>query len=198
MGNTFKIESEKLIMKVYSSKSASNTLSFPKIYEIDVLYDVPFDVSVFAAESEINPVYLPDGTIDEQALADYNDFVDNLYTCLCSCFDVADIEEGTRSKTSWYFYLYGKNKEGKVATKFLVRLRVSDHEYSERHVKHSENHYVDYQAQDLKRPQTKKVQKRKLYSVIVNHETYGSYDDALDDMYDKMELLSDQLNNKGD
>lgn len=181
-------------MKVYIKSDSSG----PNEYIVDVLYTVPFDTSVFASkESDIKPVQLPDGTIDEQALADYNCFIDNIYSCLSYYFDIAEIEESPKSQTSWYFWLYGKNKDGDIATKFLVRLRVSDHEYSEHHIKHSENQYVDYKAQELKRPQNKKVQKWKLREIIINGEHYSSYFEAEDEVEAEMEKLSDYLNNQG-
>lgn len=182
-------------MKIYVKGSENHMVS--EDYIIDVIYEVSFDKSILASYSEIKPVYLQDGTIDEQALADYNAFIDNIYACLSNRFDIVDIEESLRSKTSWYFWLYGKDANGNVATKFLVRLRISDHEYSEYHNKKSEHNYVRGKAQELKRPLSKREQDWKIKNIIINGRKYNSYEEAEDAIYEEMDRLSKELNNKG-
>lgn len=181
-------------MFIYSNISKSNSTSnLPEVYKIDVLYEAPFDVSIFAAKSEINPILLPKGKIDEQALADYDAFIDNLYECLAYYFDIVELEESPKSKTSWYFYLYAKNAKGEITTKFIVRLRVSDHVYPEYHSTEAEKTFVENRVQEFKRPNNKKYQRWKIYNIIVNGDKYENYDDALDDIEDKMAKLSRKL-----
>ena len=114
---------------------------------IDVIYNVPFDTKIFGSiPSEITPVMQLDDRIDEQALADYDSFVTNIYAMISALFDVVDIEQSNKSKTSWYFYLYAKNKNDDISTKFLIRLRLSDHEYSKRHNARKEREFVERKA----------------------------------------------------
>lgn len=123
-------------MKIYVRSSEFTETKIPEVYIIEVLYDVDFDMSVyFSSGSTIKPVKLPDGSIDQQELANYDCFADNIYSILCDYFEVVDVDFSDRSDTSRYFYLYAKNKNGEIATKIILRLRLSDHEYSERHIK---------------------------------------------------------------
>ena len=182
-------------MKLYVRSSEDRIKS--EDYIIDVVYEVSLDDEILASYSEIKPVYLKDGAIDEQALADYNAFIDTIYGCLCSRFDVVDIEESPKSKTSWYFWLYGKDEDGNVATKFIVRLRISDHEYAKHHNSRAEQKYVDNKAQDLKRAAMKKHQNWILKNIVVNGRNYFDYEDAEFDIFEKMDRLSDKLNREG-
>lgn len=150
-----------------------------------------------ASDSEINPSYLQDGTIDEQALADYDAFLDNIYACLSNRFDIVEIEESPKSVTSWYFWIYGKDADGNIATKLLVRLRISDHEYSKRHNRRAEHDYVKDKAQEFKRPASKREQDWKIINIVINGTKYSSYEEAEDAIYEKMDRLSNELNNKG-
>lgn len=184
-------------MKVYIRSSDDGRKSMTEEYIIDVFYEIPFDLNSVSADSEIKPIYLSDGTIDEQALADYDAFVDNIYACLYNRFEIVEVEESPRSKSSWYFWLYGKDAEGNVATKFLVRLRISDHEYSERHSKKAERKYVGSKAQELKQPASKSSQDWKIRNITINGDKYSSYEEAEDAIYEKMDRLSAELNNKG-
>lgn len=174
-------------------------------YNIDVYIDVTnLDETLKELQKYINasiePPYRADKSIDEQALADYDAFVSNVYALLCYYFDIADIEESTKSATSWYFWIYGKREDGTVATKILCRLRLSDHDYSSNHNKTDEKAWVNEQAQSdkLKRPKSKRKQNWILKNIVVNDTTYDSYDDALDSIEADLEALSKRLVNKGD
>lgn len=165
---------------------------------IDVTYNVPFDTKIFGSiPSEITPVMRLDDRIDEQALADYDSFVTNIYAMLSALFDVVDIEQSNKSETSWYFYLYAKNKNDGISTKFLIRLRLSDHEYSKRHNARKEREFVERKAQEYKRPKEKLYQEWKIKQIIVNNKKYFSYDDAEDAIYDELEEYSKKIFNKG-
>lgn len=177
--------------------NSSEIRNFPEEYVIDVCYEVVAYPDSVSADTEIKPIYLQDGTVDEQALADYDAFIDNIYASLVDIFDVADIEESPKSKTSWYFWIYGKSVDGDVTTKIIVRLRVSDHDYSERHSKKAEHIYVDKKAQELKRPSSKQHQRWKIRNITINEETYSSYEEAEDAIYEELEKLNNKLNNDG-
>ena len=184
-------------MKIYIRNSEQYMKEIPNEYIIDVFYDVP-DESVWSVISAgITPIAWEDDRVDEQALADYNDFVDNIYAALCAFFDVVDIEESNKSDTSWYFWLYAKNKDGDVATKFIIRLRLSDHDYLVRHRERDEKTYVEKKAQTYKRPAEKKFQQWQIKSIVVNNEKYQDYDDAVDAIYNELESYSKKMYNNG-
>lgn len=184
-------------MKIYIKNSEQVIGGIPNEYIVDVYYNVP-DESVWSVISAgITPIAWKDDRVDEQALVDYNDFVDNIYAALCAFFDIVDIEESNRSDTSWYFGLYAKNKEGDVATKFIIRLRLSDHDYPARHRERDEKAYVERQAQTYKRPSDKKFQQWQIKGIVVNNEKYQDYDEALDAIYDELETYSKKMYNKG-
>lgn len=157
---------------------------------IDVCYDVP-DASILAEiVGGITPVMWDNKKIDEQALADYDAFVSNVYEILYTFFDIVNIEKSNRSETSWYFWLYAKNKDDKVATKVLIRLRLSDHELPDTHDEQAENEYIGREAEKYKRPKDKLRQRWKLKNIVVNNDTYSSYDDAEDAIDEYLEELS--------
>ena len=183
-------------MKIYIKNSVSETKPIPEKYVIDVCYEIVSYPGFVSADTEIRSVNLQNGTADEQALADYDAFIDNIYACLINRFEIVEIEESPRSKTSWYFWIYAKDSDGNIATKFLVRLRVSDHEYSEGHSKKAEHNYVERKAQEFKRPASKKRQDWKIKNIVINNDKYYSYEEAEDAIYEKMDKLSRELNNK--
>lgn len=182
-------------MKIYIR--SSEIKNSPEEYVIDVVYEVPTSFGEVSADTEIKPVYLTDGTVDEQALADYDAFIDNIYACLSNRFELVEVEESPRSKTSWYFWIYGKDADGNIATKFIVRMRISDHEYPERHNKKAERAFVKEKAQEFKRPKNKRYQEWKIKNITINGEMYSSYEEAEDAIYEKMDRLSRELNSKG-
>lgn len=186
-----------LTMKVYIRSSERRTEKLRDEYIIDVYYSVP-DESVWSVISAgITPIVWGDNRVDEQALADYDAFVDNIYAALCAFFDVVNVEESNRSDTSWYFWLYAKNKDGDVATKFIIRLRLSDHDYPAHHKENDEKAYVERQAQTYKRPAGKKFQRWQIKNIVVNNTSYQDYDEALDAIYDELETYSKKMYNKG-
>lgn len=185
-------------MKIYVKSADTSCEGDCKVYNIEAFYDVNFDMGVYASEdSSIKPVKLANGDIDQQALADYDCFADNVYSILCDYFEVVDVDFSDKSDTSRYFYMYAKNENGDIATKFIIRLRLSDHEYSDRHNPNLEKQYVDKKVQEYKRPQDKRIQKWKLRNIIVNGATFSSYLDAEDAIETEMEEYSKKMYNKG-
>lgn len=166
-------------------------------YNIEVYYSVDFDLTIAAStNSSIKPVRLPNGKIDQQALADYDAFADNVYEILCYYFDVVDVDFSDKSDTSRYFYMYARDENGELATKFIIRLRLSDHNYENRHNTQAEHRYVNQRVQTLKQPNSKKIQRWKLENIVVNQESFLSYFDAEDAIESKMQLLQKNLLNK--
>jgi hypothetical protein len=94
--------------------------------------------------------------------------------------------------------MYAKNKEGKIATKFLIRLRLYDHDYSERHNVKLEKEFVKKKVQEYKRPKEKKLQKWVLKQIIINGDYYHDYYEAYDAIEQELEEYSKKMFNKGD
>lgn len=185
-------------MKIYIRSSGTVENNLTGEYIIDVCYEVDFDMSIYASEeSKIHPIKLPKGERDLQALADYNSFVTNVYGIISEYFDVVEIEESSKSDTSWYFWIYAKNDDDIIATKFLIRLRLSDHDYTQRHSAELEKAFVSKKAQEFKRPLEKKLQKWRIKEIVVNNETYHSYDEAEDAIDEELEEYSKKMFNKG-
>lgn len=186
------------IMKHYI-RSNANTSQTAKIYEIDVIYDVGTEdsIDIFSVlcsyTDTIKPIKLYDGRVDEQALADYDAFVSNVYECLSYYFDIVDIQESNRSETSYYFWLYAKNTDNVIATEVIIRLRLSDHQYPKHHSKRAETRYVSDTAQAYKRPATKPYQRWKIKNIVVNDTEYDSYDAAETAIELEMKQLSKRM-----
>lgn len=163
-------------------------------YNIEVCYSVELDLDIAASTySSIKPVRLPNGETDQQALADYNAFADNVYEILCYYFDIVDINFSDSSDTSRYFYMYAKDKDGNLATKFIIRLRLSDHDYGPEHDTKKEHEHITKRSQELKKPSSKKTQRWKFRNIIVNDKTCFSYIDAEDEIESRMESLQKHL-----
>lgn len=183
-------------MKICINSSTGSKLI--KTYNIEVFYAVNFDTSIYAAiDSDIKPIKLPNGHKDQQALANYESFADNIYALLCEFFEIIDVDFSDKSDTSRYFYMFAKNPDGDIATKFVIRLRLSDHEYTERHSTAAERKYVENHVQEMKQPKSKKYQKWRLENIVVNNETFSSYFEAEDAIENEIELLGKQMYNKG-
>jgi hypothetical protein len=145
-------------------------------FNIEVFYDVDFDLSIYADEnSEIRPVKLPIGERDMQAIADYDSFTINIYGIIGEFFEEVEMDYSDQSHTFRYFYTYAKSREGTFAAKFMIRLRLSNHEYLERH-----NAELEKDAQGYKYPKEKKLQKWKLKQITINGKRYQDYYDAED------------------
>ena len=182
-------------MKMYIKNFVSETKHIHEKYVIDVCYEIVPYPGYVSVDTEIMPINLQNGM--EQTLADYNAFIDNIQTRLINRFEIVEIEEIPRSKTSWYFYLYAKNLNDNISTKFLIRLHLLDREYSKRHNARKERGFVERKAQEYKRPKEKLYQEWKIKQIIVNNKKYFSYDDAEDAIYDELEEYSKKIFNKG-
>ena len=92
----------------------------------------------------------------------------------------------------WDGYL----KDGTLATKFIIRFRLSDHRYSDSHDEKAEKKFVDEKAQDYKKPADKIHQKWKLKGIIVNGDEFDSYWDAEEHIEDMLKDIYHRLTGK--
>lgn len=184
-------------MKRYVRSSDYIPEDDPLEFDIEIVLELDQPYWYDKVVSTIKPVKDSDGNIDEQALADYNDFITNLFGVLDSYFEVVDFTQSPKdAKTSWYFWLFAKRADGTVATKVICRLRISDHEYEDYHDPKKEHEYVEQESQKYKTPKDKPFQKWKVKSIIVNGDFYDSYDDALDSIDTQLEEYSRKLAKK--
>lgn len=181
-------------MKIYVKSNISPDIPSVSI-DIDV-YLEPIVTNVAASFSDIRPVYNDDGEIDEQALADYDCFIDELlgefeYNGL----KLLRASESKSSVTSKYYTLADEAQVSANDIKYIIFLRVSEH-----HAMLDENQKAwvrDQRQKDIEKfklPKTKSKQRFKVREVLVNNETYPSYDAAITDIGNKIHEWLNAIN----
>ena len=168
-------------MKLYIKSSIPSDVPSITI-DIDVHLE-PIVNNVAAAFSNIKPVYDDNMEIDEQALADYDNFIEELLGELeYYDFKLLRASESKSSVTSRYYTLANEEQVESDDIKYIVFLRISEHHAS---LDEEQKAWVrNERRKDLerfKKPVTKKHQKFKVKEIIVNNESFASYDDALED-----------------
>lgn len=165
-----------------------------KEFKLDIIVNLEPITDI--AASSIHRVYNKDGSIDQWALIEYEDFVINVLALFDYYeFEVLDEKYSNKSKTSMYFTIYRKSESNEADIKCLFFVRISDHDYKEKSKedrKKTEKHRKEYherEAERLKQPKTKKRQKWKARNIIVNDETCDSYNEALDKVEKILETL---------
>lgn len=145
-------------------------------YAIDICIETSNNIE----SGTILPIQDNKGRIDAQALADYEDFIMNALMLIQSYnTDIVEYNISSRSATSHYITFYFKDDEGKIKSKWLFHVRISDHNI-EHPLSSNDKYYRDLAA---KHNQSKNVRQRlKVKQVIVNGETFDSYDSALDEI----------------
>lgn len=184
---------------VFYIKSDTDVNIIDVLVWIDAYGDIPHLRIAAGTTKDILPTMLPDGTIDQQALANFKAFIDNIFAVLYEYYDIVDIDFSNKSDTSHYFWVYGKKSDGTIGTKVVCRLRISDHEYSEWHDEAAEKKYVNDRAQsdDIKRPKEKTTyQQWRIKSIVVDGNKYTDYDDAIDKIEEELEEYAKRISNK--
>lgn len=152
-----------------------------------IRYDIEVNLvtDLFAA---ISPIHREDGSIDELAYSEYQEFVFNVYSALDENeFEVIEIEDSTRSDTSYYFTAYRKSESSDNSIKCLFFIRISDHNIP-KESEEGRRRYYKNKAEELKQPKTKKKQTWNLKDIIVNGSTYDSYEAALKGVGDRLKM----------
>lgn len=140
--------------------------------------------------ASIRRIKRDDGTIDEQALQDFEDFIVEVENLLLYYdFDLVEDHRSNYSKISRYYYFYPRKKDtNKINEKYLIFFRISDHELiTDKDTKA----YYNRIAQKYSRQESNKIQRYKIRSIIVNEDRYYNYDDALDAVERIIENLSE-------
>lgn len=181
-------------MKLYIKSGIPSNVPSITI-DIDV-YLEPVVTDVAAAYSNIKPVYNENKEIDEQALADYDCFIEELlgefeYNGL----KLLRASESKSSATSRYYTLADEAQVNAKDIKYIIFLRVSEHHAA---LDEEQKAWVrEQRRKDLehfKQPKTKNKQRFKVREVLVNNETYPSYDAAIADIENKIQEWLNAVN----
>lgn len=122
--------------------------------------------------------------IDDQAMADFNAFVENVYATL-EYYDfelLGDFHHRSLSfpGTSEYRWIAHRSQLSQGDVPKYIKLRISDHFQNFSKPRRQELKKLDReQADSLKLPKTKKRQRYSVYEIVVNNEIFSSYEKAL-------------------
>ena len=146
--------------------------------------DVEFSTSIYS--SKIPPIYKDDGSIDQAAFAEYEEFIINVFSILDEVgYDVIEEHESSKSKISYYLSSYKKSESNKSDIKCIIFIRISDHQLREASKKSRTNYYKQL-ADDMKQPKYKSKQVWRFKNIVVNGDTFESYEDALEFLKQKL------------
>lgn len=169
---------EEDILEMYVKASKEREFKLNIIVNFELITDIA---------AAIHPIYNKDGSIDEAALTEYDEFLINLYSVFdYNEFELIKEEQSNKSETSMYYALYKKSESNEEDIKCIVFVRVSDHDYQEKTredkkktEKHRKKYFTD-EAERMKQPKDKKRQRWKIRNVVVNNEKYSNDYEALD------------------
>ena len=148
---------------------------------VTVEFEQPVDAS-------IAPLKHPDGSPDQSAISEYEEFVLNALEIFGEHdFEVVEEAESDRSH-SMYFSLAKHDDFVNKDYKYILFIRISDHEIRER-MKSKRKQYYDRKANEIKQPTSKQKQTWKFKEIIVNDTIFDSYDDALDEISRRLSNL---------
>jgi len=140
---------------------------------VDVSYSLEYDVA-----ASIMPLRRADGSYDQVALAEYDEFIiEALEVFTAHDFVILEEAESPNSKSA-YYSLVKKADVDNYNYKFVLFIRLSDH-FNNRHTRSQKMQFYDDKAQQLKQPTSKKHQTWKLKEITVNGAIFDSYDAAL-------------------
>lgn len=156
---------------------------------LDLNIDIYFDTYVNEEDisaTTIKPIIVDDinKILDQQALSDFSVFVDNLFETIDYYdFEVLDDYKHTSKSfpyVSEYRWVAHRSQIDADNITKLIHLRVSDHiqKFSDERRKQIKLQYRD-QANKLRRPLNKQKQRFIVSEIIVNNETFHTYEEAL-------------------
>lgn len=132
--------------------------------------------------SEIKPLTREDGSIDELAVAEFDDFVTEVYAVLdCNGFEEAEpyAESNVEGSESRYFTMYKPRDAHGDYIKCVVYVRVSDH-YTDKSRQKYTNRYHAEHVKELSQQLGKKISHWKAKNIVVNKQNFNSYDEAIE------------------
>ena len=157
---------------------------------------INFNIESKVLSTEVNPI-LVDNMIDDQALADYNAFIETTWEILDYYgFELlSNTESGSYPHTSKYYWIAHITdvEEGNIP--LMIKLRISDH------AQHFNPQFVSklrkknsQEAENLKTPKDKLKQRYLVKEVIVNNQTYRTYEEALGALETEIRSWLESLN----
>lgn len=140
---------------------------------INIVVEHELDIELLETAT-VRPI-LVDGEIDSQALADYEDFIEDIL----AEFDYIGLEviheQGSNlSKTSRYYTLADAEQYKDDNMKYIIYLRVSDH------IATLSPEQKKIIRQKRKDDSSRLRAKYKVRNIIVDNKTFETYDDALE------------------
>ena len=171
-----------------------------KIFQINVIVQMQEELVQKVASSikPIRPNFPTDNTVDEQALADYNSFIQNSIEEIEDLgLEVIEENASKKSEASRYFALIDVTQDIERTAKYLIFLRISDHYPVDRQ---DDNERVDdairYNREYLRKKysdfQGHRI-KWKVRQIIVNGTTFDNYADALEEVKRLAKIWSAEL-----
>lgn len=152
-----------------------------KFAKLNILVEFKHENPLFASK-EITPLKREDGSIDELAVAEFDDFVTEVYAVLdCNGYEELDPyhESSNNDSESRYFTMYKQEDETETSIKCAVYIRVSDHYLDKSRDKYTKKYHAEH-TKDLEQKIGKKISHWKAKNIIVNNRTFNSYDEAIE------------------
>ena len=152
-----------------------------KFAKLNIFVEFEHEDPLFASK-EITPLRREDGSIDELAVAEFDDFVTEVYAVLdCNGYEELDPyhERSNNDSESRYFTMYKSEDETETSIKCAVYIRVSDHYLDKSRDKYTKKYHAKH-TKDLEQKVGKKISHWKAKNIIVNNKTFNSYDEAIE------------------
>lgn len=158
-----------------------------EVFELDInITFVQSDIDI--AATDIKPIIIDKDKqiLDDSAQSDFNVFVQNLFATLTYYdFEILDDYKHTSKsfpRTSEYCWVAHRTELDADSVPKYINLRISDHfqNFSKARDRQLAKQR-QAEANSIKRPSTKKKQKFEVEEIVVNNQTYFTYEDALAD-----------------
>ena len=169
---------------------------------VEVAVESYVDEKLIAA-SDIKPVrpnYPEDNYIDEQALADYDSFIEESIMRIEDCdLEVLERNVSKKSVTSRYFSIVDLTQDTENTAAYMIFLRISDHIIEGdpermKEIQRDVREHRKYYAKKYGSMQGHKVT-WKVRQVIVNGSRFDSYDEAIEYIAKLAEQWAELLRN---
>lgn len=152
---------------------------------VEVVLDEQTELISSTTIRPIQPGYPVDYSVDEQALADYNSFIEDTKAEIEDLdLEIIDSNKSKRSYTSRYFTIVDLDQYVQHTLRYLIFLRISDHtdaDFGEDQI--SINKAVRERRNQIKERLSKEQGHKviwKVKEVIVNGSRFASYDEAIE------------------
>ena len=167
---------------------------------VEVVVDRYHEDNIAASSIKpIKPNYPVDDTVDEQALADYDSFIqDSIAELEDLDLEISEYNISSRSDSSRYFTIVDLTQEIEHTMKYMIFLRISDHFPIDR--TSEEQKRIDEGIRKYRnKTRAKFIEQQghkvtwKVRQVIVNGQEFDSYDSALTRIKELAEQWAEML-----